>query len=135
MEKLQIEDVQSIYNQCLRLVKRKPPEFFIFRKMRECHGICDYEQDVLEFDHRKEFIRTAYHECVHYLYPEWSETQVIYVESRLINNVSLLDTTKFLMHLSGKLYKAELSKTLKEKRAKKTKKNKNKRVARPKKNK
>ena len=131
MEKCTKKDLQSIYNQCLRLVKRKPPEFFIFRKMRECHGICDYEQDVLEFDHRKEFIRTAYHECVHYLYPEWSETQVIYIESRLINNVSLLDTTKFLMNLSQKLYKAELSKTLKEKRAKKNKKNKNKRVGRP----
>jgi hypothetical protein len=133
MEKCTKKDLQSIYNQCLRLVKRKPPEFFIFRKMRECHGICDYEQDVLEFDHRKEFIRTAYHECVHYLYPEWSETQVIYIESRLINNVSLLDTTKFLMNLSKKLYKAELSKTLREKRAKKTKKNKNKRVGRPRK--
>jgi hypothetical protein len=133
MEKCTKKDLQSIYNQCLRLVKRKPPEFFIFRKMRECHGICDYEQDVLEFDHRKEFIRTAYHECVHYLYPDWSETQVIYIESRLINNVSLLDTTKFLMHMSKKLYKAELSKTLKEKRAKKNRKNKTKRVGRPRK--
>jgi hypothetical protein len=133
MEKCTKKDLQSIYNQCLRLVKRKPPEFFLFRKMRECHGICDYEQDVLEFDHRKEFIRTAYHECVHYLYPEWSETQVIYIESRLINNISLLDTTKFLMNLSKKLYKAELSKTLREKRAKKIKKNKNKRVGRPRK--
>jgi len=133
MEKYSKKDLQSIYNQCLRLVKRKPPEFFLFRKMRECHGICDYEQDVLEFDHRKEFIRTAYHECVHYLYPDWSETQVIYMESRLINNISLLDTTKFLMNLSEKLYKAELSKTLREKRAKKMKKNKNKRVGRPRK--
>lgn len=132
MEKYSKKDLQSIYNQCLRLVKRKPPEFFLFRKMRECHGICDYEQDIIEFDHRKEFIRTAYHECVHYLYPEWSETQVIYMESRLINNISLLDTTKFLMNLSEKLYKAELSKSLREKRAKKMKKNKNKRVARAK---
>lgn len=127
-KKISKKNLQSIYNQCLRLVKRKPPEFFLFRKMRECHGICDYEQDVLEFDHRKEFIRTAYHECVHYLYPEWSETKVIYVESRLINNTPLLETTKFLMHLSQKLYKAELSKSLKEKRSKKMKKNKNKRV-------
>ena len=133
MEKYSKKDLQSIYNQCLRLVKRKPPEFFLFRKMRECHGICDYEQDIIEFDHRKEFIRTAYHECVHYLYPDWSETQVIYMESRLINNISLLDTTKFLMNLSEKLYKAELSKSLREKRAKKMKKNKNKRVGRPRK--
>jgi hypothetical protein len=128
MEKPQIKDLQSIYNQCLRLVKRKPPEFFLFRRMRECHGICDYENEVLEFDHRKEFIRTAYHECVHYLYPDWSETKVLYIESRLINNITLLDTTKFLMHLSAQLYKSELSKSLRQKRSKKMKKNKNKRV-------
>jgi hypothetical protein len=35
--------------------------------------------------------------------------------------------------MSKKLYKSELSKTLREKRAKKTKKNKNKRVGRPRK--
>ena len=113
----------------MRLVKRKPPEFFIFRKMRGCHGICDYEMEVLEFDHRTDFIRTAYHECVHYLYPSWSETQVLYTESRLINNVSILDTIRFLKLLAAKMYKAELQKTLKAKRKKNVKKNKNKRVA------
>jgi len=128
MEKLSKRDLASIYNQCLRLVKRKPPEFFLFRKMRACHGICDYEMEILEFDHRKDFLRTAYHECVHYLYPSWSETKVIYTESRLINNISLLDTTRFLRDLSNKLYKAELHKSLMEKRKRKYKKNKNKRV-------
>ena len=128
MEKLSTQDITSIYNQCLRLVKRKPPEFFIFRKMRSCHGICDYEMEILEFDHRKDLVRTAYHECVHYLYPAWSETKVLYTESRLINCVSLLDTTRFLKYLSTKLYKAELQKSLVEKRKKKYKKNKIKRV-------
>lgn len=134
MEKLSKQDITSIYNQCLRLVKRKPPEFFIFRKMRSCHGICDYETETLEFDHRKDLVRTAYHECVHYLYPAWSETKVLYTESRLINSVSLLDTTRFLKDISAKLYKAELQKSIFEKRKKTAKKNKIKRVVkRPKK--
>jgi hypothetical protein len=84
--------------------------------------------EILEFDHRKDLVRTAYHECVHYLYPAWSETKVLYTESRLINCVSLLDTTRFLKYLSTKLYKAELQKSLVEKRKKKYKKNKIKRV-------
>lgn len=130
MVKLSTKDIKSIYNQCLRLVKRKPPEFFIFKRMRGTHGICDYENEKLEFNHRSEFISTAYHECIHYIYPDWSETQVLYAESRVINNVSSLDTTRFLKYLSDKMYKYELRKNLSEKRKKK---NKNKRVGRPRK--
>jgi hypothetical protein len=83
--------------------------------------MCDYENDVLEIDHRRDILRTAYHECVHYLYPDWSETQVLYAESRLINSLSILDITKFLKYLAIKLYKGELIKKF-------TKKKKNKRI-------
>jgi len=110
MKKLTKEQLADIHNKCLNLVKRKPPEFFLFKKMRCYQGTCDYNSETLEFDHRKEFIRTAYHECVHYLYPDWSETQVLYTESRLINSLSVLDITKFLKYLAIKLYKGELIK-------------------------
>lgn len=119
MEKISQKKLLYIYKQCLKLVKEKPPEFFIFRKMKNYNGICDYELDILEFDHRRDFLRTAYHECVHYLYPDWCETKVLYAESRLINSIPLLETTKFLKYLSIKLYKSELKKRLAKKKKKK----------------
>lgn len=120
MKKISKEKLLAIYKQCLNLVRRKPPEFFLFKKMRCYQGSCDYNSETLEFDHRKEFIRTAYHECVHYLYPDWSETKVLYIESRLINSISILDTANFLKYISIKLYKSELQKQLQKKRKKKT---------------
>ena len=94
MEKLSKADVQSIYNQCYRLVKRKPPEFFIFEKLKVC-GLCIYDEDVIKLDHRKDVIRTAYHECVHYLYPDYSESMVKYIESRIVNVCNPLDLSYF----------------------------------------
>ncbi|NBO36931.1 hypothetical protein EBU91_05305, partial [bacterium] len=82
----------------------------------------DFNMEVLEFDHRKDFIRTAYHECVHYLYPDWSETKVLHVESRLINAIPTFETARFLKYISIKLYKSELQKTLIKKRKKRKKK-------------
>lgn len=118
MKKFSKRQLNQIHEKCLNLVRRKPPSFLIFKKLR-CYGICDYESDVVEIDHRKDMLRTAYHECVHYLYPDWSETQVLYVESRLINNLSLLDITRFLKYLAIKLYKSELQKSLAKKKKKK----------------
>lgn len=121
MKRLTKKQLNNIHNKCLNLVRRKPPTFFIFRKLGGYYGMCDYENDVLEIDHRRDILRTAYHECVHYLYPDWSETQVLYAESRLINSLSILDITKFLKYLAIKLYKGELIKKF-------TKKKKNKRI-------
>jgi hypothetical protein len=115
MERITKKKISLFHTRCLNLVRRKPPEFFIFKKLG-CFGMCDYEQDVLLFDHRKSPIRTAYHECLHYLYPEWSETKVLYTESRMINNLSLLEITQFLKYLAIKLYKNELTKKLVKKR-------------------
>ena len=111
-----------MHNRCLNLIRRKPPTFFIFRKLSGYYGVCDYENDVVELDPRRDVVRTAYHECVHYLYPNWSETQVLYAESRLINVLSVLDVALFLKYLSDKLYKSELKKVCLEKRKKKKKK-------------
>ena len=122
MKKLAKRQLIHIHNRCINLIRRKPPTFFIFKKLGDCDGICDYENDVVKLDHRRDVVRVAYHECVHYLYPDWCETQVLYTESRLINTLSVLDVTLFLKYLSDKLYKSELKKVCLEKRKKKKKK-------------
>ena len=127
MEKYTKNDLSFFHKRCLNLIKRKPPEFMVFKKLG-IFGWCLYDEDTLLVDHRKSPIRTAYHECLHYLYPEWSETKVMRVESRMINKLSMLEIAQFLKYVSLKLYKHELSKNLirkrkilKRKKAKKTK--------------
>jgi hypothetical protein len=63
-------------------------------------------------DPRRDLVKKAFDECVHYIHPEWSESQVLYAESRLMNVISNLETARFLKILSSKIYKAELIKNL-----------------------
>jgi hypothetical protein len=118
MKRLTKKDVKSVYNRCLSLVRRKPSEFFIFKKLKIC-GWCLYDEDAVVIDHRKDMLRTAYHELIHYLYPDWSETQVIYAESRIVNGVTILDNARFLKMLSIKTYECAL---INERRARRKKK-------------
>jgi hypothetical protein len=118
MRKLNKKHITEVYKKCLNLIRRKPPGFVVFKKLRY-YGWCKADEDILEVDHRKDMLRTAYHECIHYLYPDWSETMVLYAESRVVNNCTILDNVRFLKHLSDKVYKA----VLKQSRIKKAKKN------------
>jgi hypothetical protein len=121
MKRLTKQDVKTVYNRCLSLVRRKPAEFFIFKKLKIC-GWCLYEEDAVVIDHRKDMLRTAYHELIHYLYPDWSESQVIYAESRIVNGVTILDNARFLKILSVKTYECALIKERRARRKKKLKK-------------
>jgi hypothetical protein len=119
MKKITKTEISIIYKRCLNLVKRKPAEFFSLRKMRGTHGICNWTD--LVFNPSGEFLATAYHECIHYLFPEWSETQVLYTEKRVINGVSQLENAAFLKHISSKIYKSEIQRNFLEKIEKKSK--------------
>lgn len=117
MKKLTNTQISKIHEKCLNLVKSKPAEFFQLRKMKASVGICNWTD--IELDYRRDLISTAYHECVHYLYPEYSETMVRYVESRLINCCNSLDISYFFKTLANKLYKSELTKHIVTKKRKK----------------
>lgn len=64
------------------------PDIFSFHKLRGYQGICDYEEDSIRLDYRKEFISTLVHECVHYIYPDYSETKVIREEKIIMNTIT-----------------------------------------------
>ena len=98
--------LNKLYQDCLKLVKSKKPNFFSLRKMRGSMGLC-YD-DMLEFDYRKDIIPTMFHECIHFLYPDWSETKVLTAEKRLINHITPLQTAFFLKEISNKIYRSEL---------------------------
>jgi hypothetical protein len=108
MKSLTKKQIEEIHEKCVKLVKRKPAEFFNLRKMNKFEGSCNWTD--LEIDYRRELLSTAYHECVHYLFPDYSETMVKYIESRIVNVCDALDLAYFLKILSSKLYKSELQK-------------------------
>jgi hypothetical protein len=120
MKKLGKIQIQKLYKRCLNLVRRKPPEFFLFKKMRLYEGSCNWTD--IEIDPRTNLLSTAYHECIHYIEPNWGETQVLYAESRLRNNLTYLDHARFLKYMSIKLYKSELQRYFLERPKKKKKK-------------
>jgi hypothetical protein len=111
MQRLTKKEMSLIHKRCVNLIRRKPPEFLVFKKLG-IYGWCLYDEDVLLVDHRKSPIRTAYHECIHYLYPDWSETRVLRAESQMINKLSMLEIAQFMKYVSIKLYKSELSKKI-----------------------
>jgi hypothetical protein len=119
MKKITKKEISIIYKRCLSLVKRKPAEFFSLKKMRGTHGLCNWTD--LVFNPSGELLATAYHECIHYLFPDWSETQVLYTEKRVINGVSQLENAAFLKHISAKIYKSEIQKNFLEKIEKRSK--------------
>ena len=121
--KLTKNDVKHVYRRCLYLAREKPPEFFNLRRLNGVHGLCNWTD--LAFDTRGEILATAYHECIHYIYPDWSETMVLYAESRVINNVTLFDNARFLKCITDKLYKTALYENLSLKRKKLKRKKKN----------
>jgi len=111
MERLTKKQLSLYHTRCVNLIRRKPPEFMVFKKLG-IYGWCLYDEDILIVDPRKSPIRTAYHECLHYLYPDWSETKVLRVESRMINKLTMLEIAQFMKYVSIKLYKNELTKKI-----------------------
>jgi hypothetical protein len=110
MKKLTRKQIEEIHEKCVNLVKRKPAEFFQFRKMKASVGLCNWTD--IELDYRRDLLSTAYHECVHYLFPDHSESMVKYIESRIVNVCEPLDLAYFLKILANKLYKSELQKRI-----------------------
>jgi hypothetical protein len=124
MIKLSKKRVLALYDRCLSVVKRKPPEFFSLRRMRGFDGSCNWTD--IELGYNSNLLGTAYHELVHLLYPDWCETQVLYAESRLVNTCSPFQNAKFLKYLFIKIHKAEQQKDSLKKAKKRKKYHKNK---------
>jgi hypothetical protein len=107
--------LNKLYLDCLDLLNKQKPKFFHLRKMRGIWGLCYYDDDKLEFDYRYSIIPTMFHECIHFLYPNWSETKVLCAESRLMNFITPLQVAECLKIFANKLYRSELKKSFSEK--------------------
>lgn len=88
------KDCIYLYNRILRLIKRSNCNFFRFKKLKGAMGYCEWEDGIV-LDYRRELIPTLIHECVHYLYSDWPESRVLYVEKRIVNTI----TPSQILHL------------------------------------
>jgi hypothetical protein len=114
MIKLSDYRCNNIFKDIIRLVKSKPPSFFHIKKLRGYAGWCVWEDtligDHIQLDYRNCLLSTAIHECVHYLYPEWCESQVAYAEKRIVNTIDSFFLSKLLVELTNKIYQCEFGK-------------------------
>jgi len=96
-KKLKLNKCSSlkIFNKILKLIKTSNASFFRFKKLKGAMGYCEWEDGIL-LDYRRELLPTLVHECIHYLNPEWTETEVLYAEKRIINTISIKQAIKLL---------------------------------------
>lgn len=68
---------------------RHHSDLISFEKLpRNVYGYYEMETHEIIIDYRRDIISTLIHEFLHHIYPEWCETKVIKMESRLINSMS-----------------------------------------------
>ncbi len=58
-------------------------------KTETIEGLYDYSNDEITLDFRREIISTYIHEIVHKFYPDASETFVLNMEHKIMNNLSV----------------------------------------------
>ena len=65
-----------------------------FKKLRDYRGYihhdpaCNETQAVVTLDHRDNVLSTLIHEAIHYIYPSYTECQVLLLEREIVNGLS-----------------------------------------------
>jgi hypothetical protein len=98
--KLSKKDSLKLYNKIIHLIKKSNLDFFKLKKLKGVMGYCEWDDGII-IDYRKEFIPTLIHECIHFLEPTWSETQVLYAEKRVVNSITPNQVIKLLKNFIG----------------------------------
>lgn len=100
--KLSTEESLLLFERIIACIRKQKKGFFSFKKLKGAHGYCEWEEGIV-LDYRKELIPTIIHECIHFLEPDWSESQVMYAESRVINSITEDDIIRLLLFFVKKL--------------------------------
>jgi hypothetical protein len=92
----------DLFEEIITCIQKQKKGFFTLEKLKGVHGYCEWE-DGIRLDYRKDFIPTIIHECIHLMYPLWTESQVCYSEKRVVNTISSDDVVRLLMFFVKKL--------------------------------
>jgi len=88
VEKLSDTECMDLFVEIIKVINKMPKGFIVLKKLKSLHGVCVFEEDLIEIDYRKEFVLTLIHEVIHYLRTDWCESMVLYAEKRIINVIS-----------------------------------------------
>lgn len=102
INKLSKEESLLLFERIVESIQKQKKGFFVLKKLNGAHGYCEWDEGIV-LDYRKEFVATIIHECIHLLEPDWSESQVMYSESRVINTISEDDVVRLLLFFVKKL--------------------------------
>ena len=84
-----IKSPNKYVSEICNLFKRKELKF-IFSDIKECHGyyvtVENTNLHIIILDTKKEFIPTLIHECIHFLYPKYSEKKTLYAENVIMES-------------------------------------------------
>ena len=74
-----------------------------FRKLRVYRGFIHFSASKstrVELDPRDRVLSTLIHEFLHYQHPDWSESKVLNMERKLINNLSSVQVRNIIKRLA-----------------------------------
>lgn len=100
--KITNEESLEIFSKVIQCIQKQKKGFFVLKKLKGVHGYCQWEDGIL-LDYRKDLVPTIIHECLHLMEPDWTEAQVCYVESRIVNTITSDDVSKLLMFFVKKI--------------------------------
>jgi hypothetical protein len=109
--------VSNNYKKIKNFICKKNVVFIItpIRNKNE-HGLCLSTKDskskiIIIIDPRKEFLSTLIHECLHGVYPSYSESKIKRIEKVIVNKSTSLQFKNFLLFfcLNAKLLRSETS--------------------------
>jgi len=69
----------------------------VFKKIRSTAGETDFK--TIWLNHHHEILPTLIHECLHILYPTWSESKVLKYESQIFNKLTPRQINNLLLRL------------------------------------
>jgi hypothetical protein len=100
--KLTKKESLELFERVISMIKKQKRGFFYFKKLKGVHGYCEWEDGII-LDYRKDLVPTIIHECIHYIEPDWSEAQVMYAESRVVNSIIDDDVIRLLLYFVKKI--------------------------------
>ena len=71
----------------------------IFKKIRKKAGETDYQ--TIWLNHHDDILSTLIHECLHVLYPTWSETKVLQYEKQIFNKLTPRQINNLIIRLAS----------------------------------
>ena len=97
------EDTYRFTRRFYAYLKNATETVTLKRMQRNTHGSYNYDEHSTILDFRRDILSVAVHECLHYLHPDWSETEVLREESSIMNSITSRQAKTMLKRLADSI--------------------------------